>query len=293
MSKPKLVYCYGELLWDCFPEREILGGAPFNVAYRLHSLGTKVELISAVGNDVRGQDALNGLVEFGLKIRSVKVHPKIPTGFVQVHLDANGAATYTIAEPVAWDRIPVPSTSNWSDSILIFGSLALRNDFNKAQLEGLIEKSDISVFDINLRPPHYNMEYLVQLIHKCDCLKLNEEELLLVLKTLRINDHTLADQLKTLASRSNTATICVTLGAAGAALWHKGSFYSHSGFPAEVADTVGAGDAFLAGFVHTLYIGDKNPEEALGFGCALGSLVASKEGATALVELEEINRLLE
>ena len=143
MTKTPRIYCYGELLWDCFPDREILGGAPFNVAYRLHSLEAEVQLLSAVGDDPRGQEALNGLVQFGLNIKGIQVHKDLETGYVKVHLDTRGAATYSIGMPVAWDRITALARID-PDSILIFGSLALRQDYNKRQIKGLMDQSKLT-----------------------------------------------------------------------------------------------------------------------------------------------------
>lgn len=292
MMNDRKVYCYGELLWDCFPEKEILGGAPFNVAYRLHNLGASVALISAVGYDTRGQDALRGLSQFGLSTNTTAVHAELPTGYVEVHLDNEGAATYTIAEPVAWDKIPADEIKIEPDSLLIFGSLALRRDYNKQQIDRLLTAATLSVFDINLRPPHYRMGHLIDLVKKCDCLKLNEEELILLIEDLNIKADGLEEQMMRISHNTTTPTICVTLGGEGAALYHNGLFYRHPGFPAKVADTVGAGDAFLAGFVHALFISKTTPEAALEFGCALGSLVASSAGATAPVAVKEIDQLI-
>lgn len=293
MNKTPRVYCYGEVLWDCFPDREILGGAPFNVAFRLNELGADVQVISAVGDDSRGQHALRGMSEFGLTTGLVTLHKDLETGYVQVHLDQSGAATYTITEPVAWDRIPASINDLQQSSILIFGSLALRQEFNKEQLQKLLGHCDFCVFDINLRPPHYEMDYLVSLLPQCDCLKLNEEELPMLLDRLNITTTGLEQQLIKLSEASGVSTICVTLGADGAALWHNEKLYNQPGFPAQVADTVGAGDSFLAGLVYKLFIENTRAEVALEFGCALGSLVASKAGATATVTLEEINDLLQ
>ncbi|MDC7997319.1 carbohydrate kinase family protein [Gilvibacter sediminis] len=289
--KPSKLVCYGEVLWDCFPDREILGGAPFNVAFRLHRLGAKVELISAVGNDARGHEAYRLLEEFGLDTTYIHPAKDLATGYVEVALDKAGAATYTIAQPVAWDHIPAPDIP-MKDNLLVFGSLALREAFNLSQVQKLIQRCGIVVFDINLRPPHYQMSALIDLMQAADCIKLNEEELPLVLSELSITDNELGSQLAALAKATQTATICVTLGSEGAVLWHEGQLYRQKGIPAQVVDTVGAGDAFLAAFIYGFYCLEEGPQSALKRGCALGSLVASTPGATTEISKNELQALL-
>lgn len=292
MNKSACIYCFGELLWDCFPDKEILGGAPFNVAHRLYELGAEVTMLSAVGNDARGKSALEHLVKKGLSIAHVSMLSDLPTGNVKVTLDKQGSASYQIAKGVAWDFIDIKKLPEIDRSILVFGSLALRDAFNRKQLEALLEKVEYALFDINLRPPHYDLDYLVSLLPKCDAIKLNEEELPIVLETLKLSGKSLEDQLKELAVKVQIETICVTLGSRGAVLWHQGSFYSHPGFVSKVVDTVGAGDSFLAGFIFSFYVNQQSPQDALAVGCALGSLVASKAGATANIKAQELKDLL-
>lgn len=292
MTNRSQVICYGELLWDCFPEREILGGAPFNVAYRLKELGAEVLLLSAVGDDVRGREALNGLQQMGLSTSAVKVLKNKATGYVQVQLDSSGGASYTIGTDVAWDYISAQVELLNEQAVLVFGSLALRETHNQEALNTLLERTDKAVFDINLRPPHYQMNQLIPLMDKASCIKLNEDELPLVLRELDITADELEQQLRLLAAKTQTETLCVTLGAAGAAVLHREEFYSQKGFPAQVVDTVGAGDAFLAAFVYSLYLADQSPQQALKLGCALGSLVAETPGATTEIPMTELEARL-
>lgn len=294
MKKPNTpnVVCYGEILWDCFPDREVLGGAPFNVAYRLKELGANVLLLSAVGDDARGHDALRGLQEMGLSTSAVKVLQDKATGYVQVELDESGGASYTIGSDVAWDYISAQAELANQQAVLVFGSLALREMHNQKALNTLLEQTDKAVFDINLRPPHYQMNKLIPLMEKASCIKLNEDELPLVLKELDITADALEQQLHLLAAETQTETLCVTLGENGAVVLHRGEFYSQKGFPAQVVDTVGSGDAFLAAFIYGFYLLQEGPQAALKRGCALGSLVAATAGATAEIPMTELEARL-
>jgi len=293
MSKQPKIACYGEILWDVFPDKKRLGGAPLNVALRLHSFGAKVAMISAVGKDDLGDVAISELEAQSLNTDFIQ-RPKKPTGEVTVILDQKGSASYTIQENVAWDAIEATKENLKAveevDAFVI-GSLAFRDSVNLKALEALIEKSKFTVFDLNLRAPFYELEIVVALMEAADMIKLNDEELELVVMVLGIEGKTLADELKQLSTMTETPTICVTLGAEGAMLLHKDTIYEQVGFPAKVVDTVGAGDSFLATLIYGLRTGE-TPEDALEVACAVGSLVASKAGANAIVEPEEIEELL-
>jgi fructokinase len=85
--------------------------------------------------------------------------------------------------------------------------------------------------------------------------------------------------------------LCVTKGENGAILYCNGEFYEHPGFKVNAVDTVGAGDAFLAGLIASL-LNKKEPADALAFACATGAFVASKAGATPEYDMTEINTIL-
>src|SRR5262245_290825 len=111
----------GEILWDLLPSGRQLGGAPANFAYHAHALGAKATVISRVGNDTLGSEILERLRQLGLEIAGVSVDPTAPTGTVSVALDAQGHASYTIHEPVAWDFLEfneaVRSAAEQADAI--------------------------------------------------------------------------------------------------------------------------------------------------------------------------------
>jgi len=72
--------------------------------------------------------------------------------------------------------------------------------------------------------------------------------------------------------------LCITRGAKGAFLKTADEEIYQCGFMVNTKDTVGAGDAFLAGFIHN-YSSDKPLKDALKFACLLGAWVASQKGA--------------
>ena len=86
------------------------------------------------------------------------------------------------------------------------------------------------------------------------------------------------DRIKLLKERFNINSIVVTNGGEGAILDYDSTFHNHSGYSVKVEDTVGSGDAFLAGIVSKL-IDRAPPGEVLDFASMLGAFVASKKGA--------------
>jgi fructokinase len=293
MSKIPHIVCYGEILWDLLPEGEQLGGAPLNVALRLHSFGAKTSIISAIGKDALGKTTLASLKEKAFPTTYIQ-QTTLPTGKVDVTLDDTGSASYTIKENAAWDHIeatPEAIEEVKKADAFVFGSLALRADYNQEQFEALVSEASYTVFDLNLRHPHYDIDVVGSLMEIANCIKLNDEELELIVILLGIEKESLEEELKEIAKITETDTICVTLGPDGAMLFHKEKIYTQVGFPTTVVDTVGAGDSFLAGLIFGL-LSEQSPEDTLQVAAALGSLVAGKAGANAVVTNDEIDDLL-
>ena len=290
--QPKVV-CFGETLWDIFPDKKVIGGAPLNVALRLNSLGDQVRIISSIGNDADGKHLLAYLTKEHLSIDAIQIDADLPTGNVQVHLDSNNTASYTITEPVAWDHISISQADiehiQLSDAF-IYGSLSCRSSISKNTLLTYLSHAPFKVFDANLRTPFYTLQAIMELMNLADMIKLNDDELEEISQFLGILDNSMEDQIMRLSALTKTDHICITLGANGAILYTNSDFYTSHGYKVVIKDTVGAGDSFLASLIHQLVL-KIHPQTALDFSCAMGSLVASKNGANAHVSMQEIESL--
>ncbi len=289
------VTCFGEILWDVFPTEKKIGGAPLNVALRLHSFGVTANVVSSIGNDDDGKTVLEYLRGSQLDTSNVQINQTHKTGCVAVTLNDQGSATYEIEKPAAWDFIEL--TENTVETVkvsdaFVFGSLACRNKTSKNTLFKLLEHAKLSIFDVNLRPPFYSMDLLVELMRKSDVIKCNDDEIKEITKSLGFNNESLEDQVRFLASETTTKTICVTKGGEGALLYIDNEFFNNRGYRIEVADTVGAGDSFLASFVFKFLL-KENIQESLDFASAVGSLVASKNGANPSILSSDISQLRE
>ncbi len=290
------VSCFGEILWDVFPSYRRIGGAPLNVALRMHILGASVFMISRLGKDEDGEEILSYLKEQRLSPDLIQMDPQFKTGTVDVHLDKTRTATYTINKPAAWDAIELTSEMKKAVSTsdaLIYGSLATRSTRSAETLKALLKEARFKVFDMNLRPPHYEMDRLIELMLAADLVKLNDEELYEIASHLDLEGNTITEKMINLSRWvSSEVIICVTKGAEGAQLLYKGEMYSNSGYQVQVADTVGAGDSFLATLCFYL-LNKEVPQHALDQACAMGSLVASKEGAIPIITPEEIEAMIQ
>jgi fructokinase len=242
------VLCVGEVLWDALPEGLFLGGAPFNVACHLRAAGTPVSMVSRVGNDRLGQEALRRAVRYGVGVDLVQVDDTLPTGFVSVTVDDAGIPTYEIVAPAAWDAITASDAllARAADArAIVFGSLAQRHAISRRTIERLLDSEALKVFDVNLRSPFEDRDIVRYSLERADVVKLSETEMRQVANWFDLRGSP-RDTAARLAESFGCSVVCVTRGSKGAALWHDGTWSEHPGFTVEVKDTVGAGDAFLA-----------------------------------------------
>lgn len=288
------IVCFGEMLWDVLPTGKVAGGAPMNVAIHLHHLGAPTYFISRIGADPLGEELKSWLKNTGLPDAGVQTDPTLPTGQVNVNLDANGNATYDIVQPAAWDHIAVsPDARNIvrEADYFVFGSLVARQSHSANTLRRFLEYANTRVFDVNLRAPFYKREQIISLMLSADIVKMNADELALVSEWLGPWD-TQEEAIEGLADTFEWEACCVTLGDKGAILFQDGEFYRHPGFKVEVKDTVGSGDAFLAAWLQQRLAGTA-PAEALRTACAMGALVAGHSGATPLLAKTDLKKFLE
>ena len=124
-----------------------------------------------------------------------------------------------------------------------------------------------------------------------DFVKFNDEELYKICAHLGFNDRSLEACISFISEQTGTDQVCVTLGKDGAVLFYSSAFYYNKGYKVTVADTVGAGDSFLASIISQLLNG-MNAQEAINFACAVGSIVASKNGDNPEVSTSEVRKMM-
>ncbi len=290
--KSKKIMCIGEILWDALPEGLFLGGAPFNVACHLKMLNENVVMLSRVGNDVLGNQAVKRLVNKKLTKNFIQIDKKYQTGIVEVRLDQNGNAEYEIVQPVAWDFITsnskVVKEAETCD-IIVFGTLAQRNETTRKTISELLKLDKINIYDVNLRPPFIDQDIIEKSLKAANIIKLNDDEFMQMAEWFDFPSN-LNGGIKYFAQKFNCETVCITKGARGAVIYRNGKITEHHGFKIKTKDTVGSGDAFLAAFIHGIIQNYKN-DEILKFANAVGAFVATRNGATPNLDFNKINKL--
>lgn len=284
------IVCFGEVLFDIFPTHTKIGGAPLNVGLRLASLGIETQIISRIGQDEIGDELLDFVTQNSVSTDAIQIDKSFATGEVLVQLDAKGSASYTINYPVAWDKIEATAEAQnlvSNTDALVFGSLVCRDNTSYRSLLTLLNSAKYKIFDVNLRAPFYTKELLSDLMNKADFIKFNDDELFEISGDLGSPFHSLEQNMQFIADKTDTQHICVTKGSHGAVLLYNNQLFYNSGYKITVADTVGAGDSFLAGLLAKLLSGIA-PQEAIDFACALGALVAQEEGANPKISAEAI-----
>lgn len=284
-----------EILWDCFPDAELLGGATLNVAYHINYLNTEPVILSSVGNDRLGEKALNIIqTQWHCSTDYVRVLDEVGTGKVQVTLDEQGDATYEVLTPAAWDYVEINQETlnkNGAMDAFVYGSVFLRSEYNRRQVDQFLKTfKGLKCIDVNLRPPHNSPEMVLDYAAKADFVKANEEELSVLTSDLP-QDCTLRDRIVALADKLEICQLCITRAEKAAMLYHEGTYYEGKTFPVIVKDTVGAGDAFFASMIDSLLSGSFDPIRALNRATTIGSWVASQSGAQPTYD-EKIKTLI-
>ena len=266
----------------------------FKRCIKVSFIRTDAQIISRIGNDALGKELLAFIQKNNVPIDTIQIDEASVTGEVLVQLDEKCSASYTINHPVAWDKIEatdVTKEATKNADALVYGSLVCRDEISYNSLQELLKIAKYKIFDVNLRAPFYSHELLINLMKQSDFIKFNDDELYEISGNLNSPFHTLEENILFIARQTNTKSICVTKGSQGAVLYFNEALYFNSGYKIIVADTVGAGDSFLAGLLSQLLVYEQ-PQKAIDFACALGALVASHEGANPKISNDSIVKLM-
>jgi fructokinase len=291
--RPFTIAAFGEVLWDLLPDKVIIGGAPFNFAYRINSLGNNAYIISRVGKDEYGEKALEKVRELKMSTKYIQQDSRYPTGTVKVFIDEHKKPDYNIISGVAYDHIQlndsIISMANSADC-LCFGTLARRNRESKETLQALLDsfKGSFRLYDINLRKNCYTQDSIHESLLHTDILKLNDEEANEVNELLELNAKHLPGIAKEILNHYPVQICIITLGPKGVlAISSDGEIVYEPGYRVLMQDPLGAGDAFSAGFISKILSGS-DLREACRYGNKLGAIVATQAGATQSITRNEM-----
>jgi len=295
-TQPKTIVGLGELLWDMLPEGKQLGGGPANFSVMSARLGNRAVIASRLGDDALGREARTLLASLPADLDSLQTDSTQPTGSVSVSLK-EGQAEYVFHQPVAWDFLEF--TPEWKQlaaaaDAVCFGTLAQREPVSRRTIHAFLaatRRDCLRVFDVNLRKPFYSRVVIEDSLSLATILKLNDAEMPEVLKLLQLGEDESRSTAETVPDASllrrgarrlldefPLQLVCITMGGSGSLLVAREAFDQHPGVPVQVADTIGAGDAFTAAL--TTYYLKGAPLPVLNeAGNRWGSWVASQSGA--------------
>ena len=275
---------FGELLFDIIEGTQHIGGAPFNFAAHMTKLGFDAHLITCIGDDPLGREAFAKMRTLGMNEDFIGQTSALPTGTVSVTMNGS-EAEYAISEQAAWDAISVedsPALEYEMWDLFYFGSLAQRSDNNRRILKGLLDETLTArhiFFDANLRRGYYSKDVLEYSLEKATILKINGDEAAVLQSLLETGKAGAAEETgKALAAAYGLDTVIITDGNNDVLVLDGGDTHRIPVKQTDVADTVGCGDAFSAGYCFGLLQG-LPAAEAGKLGALLGSYVASKPGA--------------
>ena len=297
MSESPLMVGLGEVLWDILPSRRVLGGAPANFAYMATLFGDRGIVASRVGNDELGREALQLMNNMGVCTSYLQSDNQYETGVAGVLLDSEGQPGFTIKEQVAWDFLQW--TPDWEElssrvNVVCYGSLAQRSRASAETIQRFLRNTPekaLLICDANLREPFYDAETLRKSFQFADILKLNERELFQVSSSLGLGSGNEVELAKGLLREFDLEMICVTKGARGSLLMADHTMIEHAGISVDVADAVGAGDAFTACVAH-YYMQGRPLEEISDSANRLAAWVATQVGATPFVSGAQLVRIM-
>jgi fructokinase len=287
----------GEVLWDVVGDTEHLGGAPFNFAAHLSKLGHDVSFISAVGMDARGDKILDRMAGMGLSARCVRRLANYPTGTATVTFDVENQPHFKISRPAAYD-FPQLSDPDFEELMALrpewiyFGTLQQMSSEARELTAKLLDSvtSARRFYDVNLRPNSWEPALVRESLKKATVVKLNDTEVAEIAKIFGEAYDSLEEFCRSYSAKFGWEAVCITRGAQGCALLIGEEYVEAPGYSVKVADTVGAGDAFAAAFVHGF--GSGWPAARIAdFANRVGALVASKAGAIPDWTIEETEAL--
>lgn len=293
-SKNNLIVGLGEVLWDVLPEGRKLGGAPANFAYNVRQFGFDSLAISAVGNDKLGDETLAALKNKGLDF----IMPQVPypTGTVLVSLDDEGIPAYDIRENVAWDNIPfTPEMKAAAQNCraVCWGSLAQRNVVSRTTINRFLDAMPdgggrLKVFDINLRQKFYTKEVIMESLRRCNVLKINDEELVVIGRLFDYPGLDMRNKCWLILGKYNLDMLVLTCGVNGSYVFTPGRVSFQETPRVDVVDTVGAGDSFTGAFCAAILKGMPVPE-AHKLAVEISAYVCTQSGAMPVLPASIVN----
>ena len=272
------ILSFGEIIWDVYENESFIGGAPLNLAVHCSKQGAKSFMLSSVGNDDLGKNALEIVKSFNVNTDFVSINQEKETGKCIVTLNENGVPSYNVLTDVSYDYIKSPDNINELQfDFFCFGTLALRSKENLETVKSILKNGNIKKVycDINIRPPFFSDNVILFALQNSNILKISDEELHFVTDVCGLKE------LEDIAEKySNLEFILLTQGENGATVYDckNKKTYTENAPKVEVKSTVGAGDSFGATFICE-YFKTNDTKKSLKKATEISAFVVSKKEA--------------
>lgn len=303
------ILCLGEILFDCLADQlgEAIsqvtswtaypGGAPANVACGLIKLGTSAAFIGCVGKDEPGNQLIELLEKIGVNLTGIQRHSIAPTRQVYVTRSLSGERHFAGFGKISTDQFAdtqlnpqnIPESVFIQAKYLVIGTLGLAYPQSQQAIYKALElakKHQVKIMvDINWRPVFWlNLDpaqkLIEALLQQADFIKCSDEEAQWLFKT--------KNPLEIAQKFPKALGILVTAGEKGCQYWLGGNSGQIEAFSVKVVDTTGAGDSFVAGFLHQCCLkGDRIlqdsqiAQEVIRYANAVGAITTTQPGAIA------------
>ncbi len=276
---------FGAIVWDVIEGVPYIGGAPFNLAAHAAKCGLPAQMLTRLGTDDFGDRSLAEMERLGVGRSYVQRDPLHATATVTVSLSAAGQPAYDIKDNVSYDFIEadeqlLAAIKRDRFTAFAFGTIEQRSPTTRNSLALILPRlRDVHVlYDVNLRLHYYSPEIIAASLAHATILKLNDEEAGVLSRMFYERTLPEAEFARRIGGDYEIETVLITRGERGCLVLNDGDCAELPGISVKVADTVGSGDAFSAGFLAALNR-EKTPLEAAQFANRLGAFVASRRGA--------------
>ena len=246
----KKITAIGEILFDVYPNKKILGGAPMNFLYHIFKLIGQGNIVSRVGRDVLGKKIRSFLFNNNIPTKFIQKDQLHPTGIATVKFDNINQPLFIIDTDRAYDYIELtPELERIvkeETECFYFGTLAQRNEVSRKTIQSLFNKGAKYFYDLNIRENFFNKEVIEQSLKAADVMKANLDELRLLNGLFLTEKFEMNKASEEIIKKFNIGIAAVTLGSEGSVLFKDGEHDYYKPEPVETVDSVGAGDAFAS-----------------------------------------------
>lgn len=274
------------------------GGSAANTAAALAGLGIPCAFVGTVGDDAAGRFAVSSLSDAGVDVTNLRTVENEATVTVIVVIQPNGERLIYVWPPrggahAALDPATAIGSVDDAEWLHVSGICLRVSPARDAVLDAMEHARHVGVpvsLDLNLRLENWGWEEGFREVAQAAV-----ERADIVLGAGIDEIAPLADLEDPVEAATALAgdhrTVIARAGAGGASGHHHGIVRDASGFEIEVVDTVGAGDAFNAGFI-AARLSEAGLGEALRWGNAVAALTISKPGARSTPTRSEVQQLL-